>query len=305
MNNIDIKLLRTFLTLMRVKNVSRTAEELEISQPNTSHNLNKLRELFDDPLLIRSRNGMIPTPRALELELKVERLLYSYQDIISNPAKFDHTTSSRNFVITAPEHAEQILVPIILRKIRTIAPNIRIEIRAPNPERASELLESGEIDLRIAWLLKPAASLRSLSLFQDRLVYIADKDHPFIKGHLTLKNFLSLPHARTYGEGSRTTNYVIDESIAKIGKALVMTFQVQNFMTVPSSLLDTDIIAALPKSLAISLAERIPLQVLEAPIRLPRINYSAYWHERNQNDAGHKWLRQTVLESAQEIKRSE
>jgi large subunit ribosomal protein L22 len=92
---------------------------------------------------------------------------------------------------------------------------------------------------------------------------------------------------------------------AIVGKALVMTFQVQNFMTVPSSLLDTDIIAALPKSLAISLAERIPLQILEAPIRLPRINYSAYWHERNQNDAGHKWLRQTVLESAQEIKRSE
>ena len=305
MNNIDIKLLQIFLTLMRVKNVSRAAEELEISQPNTSHSLNKLRELFGDPLLIRSRNGMIPTPRALELEAKVEKLLYSYQEVINNPAKFDHTSSSRNFVITAPEHAEQMLVPIILRKIRTIAPNIRIEIRAPNPERASELLESGEIDLRIAWLLKPASSLRSLNLFQDRLVYIADKYHPTIKGGLTMKNFLSLPHARTYGEGSKTTNFVIDEAIAKIGKKLVMTFQVQNFMTIPSSLLDTDIIAALPLSLATTLATQIPLQILEPPIRLPRINYSAYWHERNQNDAGHKWLRQTVLESAQALKRSE
>jgi len=304
MNNIDIKLLRTFLTLMRVKNVSRAAEELEISQPNTSHSLNKLRELFGDTLLIRSKNGMIPTPRALELETKVERLLNSYQDVINNPTNFDPKTSSRNFVITAPEHAEQMLVPVMLRKIRSVAPNIRIEIRAPNPERASELLESGEIDLRIAWLLKPALSLRSLTLFQDRLVYIADKDHPSIKGQLTLRNFLSLPHARTYGEGSKTTNFVIDEAIAKTGKELVMTFQVQNFMTVPSSLINTDIIASLPQSLAISLAEKLHLQILEPPIRLPRIHYSAYWHERNQNDAGHKWLRQTVLESAQTIKRS-
>jgi len=304
MNNIDIKLLRTFLTLMRVKNVSRAAEELESSQPNTSHSLNKLRELFGDPLLIRSKSGMIPTPRALELEIKVERLLNSYQDVINNPTNFDHKTSSRNFVITAPEHAEQMLVPVMLRKIRSVAPNVRIEIRAPNPERASELLESGEIDLRIAWLLKPASSLRSLTLFQDRLVYIADKDHPSIKGQLTLRNFLKLPHARTYGEGSKTTNFVIDEAIAKIGKQLVMTFQVQNFMTVPSSLIKTDIIASLPQSLAISLAEKLPLQILEPPIRLPRIHYSAYWHERNQNDAGHKWLRQTVLESAQTIKRS-
>ena len=137
------------------------------------------------------------------------------------------------------------------------------------------------------------------------LKFLTTPNKAFLKIGVTLKNFLSLPHARTYGEGSRTTNYVIDESIAKIGKALVMTFQVQNFMTVPSSLLDTDIIAAIPKSLAISLAKRIPLQILEPPIRLPRINYSAYWHERNQNDVGHKWLRQTVYESAQEIKRSE
>lgn len=76
----------------------------------------------------------------------------------------------------------------------------------------------------------------------------------------------------------------------------------QNFMTVPMTLKGTDIIAAVPRGLAIRLAEKHALQILEPPLKLPKINYSAYWHERNQRDLGHRWLRQVVLNAAQELK---
>lgn len=302
MNNIDIRLLRAFMVLMAERSVSRAAERLDLSQPATSHALARLRTLFDDPLLLRSRAGMIPTNRATELERSVRALLDSYESLVKPPAAFEPASSRRTFVLTAPEHAEHLLMPLLLRRVRAEAPGVRMDVRTPDPERAYELLESGEIDMRIAWLLKPMLSLRSLQLFQDRMVYIADKGHPSIRGALTMAQFLALPHIRTFGASRNTTNRVIDEALDRVGKKLAMTFQLQNFMTVPSALAGTDMIAPLARGLALRFAQQYPLQVLDPPIKLPRIRYAAYWHERNQNDAGHRWLRSAVLQAAQDLR---
>ena len=299
---MDIKLLFAFLALMRERSVSRAAERLGISQPTLSHSLNKLRELFDDPLLLRSRGGMIPTQRALRLQPSVETLVDNYKSLIKATHPFNPKNSTRTFVLTAPEHAEHMLIPLVIRKIRVQAPGIRIVVRAPDPDQAYELLERGEIDLRIAWLFKPAPSLRSFHLFQDQISYIADRDHPILRGKLNLTDFISLPHARTESAGTRTTHLVINHAIERLQKKLLLTFQLQNFMTVPMALQGTDIIAAVPRGLAIRLAEKHALQILEPPLKLPKINYSAYWHERNQRDLGHRWLRQVVLNAAQELK---
>ena len=302
MNNIDIKLLSLFLVLMKERNVSRAAENLHLSQPTMSHNLAKLRSLFDDPILLRSRTEMIPTKRALELKPLIEALISNYQEIIQNSNEFDPSNSTRNFVLTAPEYAEQMLMPLILRRIRAVAPDIRIAVRVPDPEKANELLETGEVDLRIAWLLKPTKSLRSFHLFQDKIIYVADIKHPIIKGALTIQDFLKLPHARIQGLGTAATNLVIDEAVARQKKSLSVIFQLQNFMTVISALDSTDMIAAVPYKLAKKLTEKYTLQILEPPIRLPKMSYAAYWHEHNQRDAGHKWLRQIILQSAQDLR---
>jgi DNA-binding transcriptional LysR family regulator len=301
MNDIDTRLLRAFAVLMAERSVSRAAERLGMSQPATSHALARLRTLFADPLLLRSRAGMIPTNRAVELERGVRALLDGYEALVKPAGSFDPASSRRSFVLTAPEHAEHLLMPVLLRRLRAEAPGVRIDVHTPDPERAYEMLESGQVDLRIAWLLKPMLSLRSLQLFQDRMVYIADKRHPSIKGKLTLTQFLTLPHIRTFGASRNTTNRVIDEALDRAGKKLSMTFQLQNFMTVPSALAGTDIIAAVARGLAVRFAQQYPLQVLEPPLKLPRIRYAAYWHERNQNDAGHRWLRTAVLQAAQQL----
>lgn len=298
MNNVDINLLRAFIVLMSERNVSRSAERLSLSQPATSYALARLRTLFDDPLLLRSRAGMIPTTRATELETEVRALLASYANLVKPRANFDPASSCRTFVLTAPEHAEHLLIPLLLRRIRVEASGVRVDVRPPDPERAYELLENGQVDLRIAWLLKPMLSLRSFQLFQDRMVYVADKGHSSIHGSLSLTQFLRFPHIRTFGASRNTTNRVIDDALELLGKKLAMTFQLQNFMTVPAALAGTDIIAPMARGLALRFAQQYPLQVLEPPIKLPRIRYAGYWHERNQNDAGHRWLRNAVLQAA-------
>lgn len=302
MDSLDFRLLRAFLVLMSEKSVSRTAARLNLSQPATSHVLARLRQAFNDPLLLRSRTGMIATSRALQIEQSVRTMLGEYERLMTAGQPFDPVASQRTFVMTAPEFGEQVLVPDLFKRLRDRAPGVRVEVRAPSPERAYEQLESGEIDLRIAWLTKPLhVSLRSIQLFQDRMVCIADCEHPSVRGNLTLAQFLALPHARTLGYSHATTSRVIDEAVARHGKKLERSFLVQNFLTIPSALAGTDIIATLPYSLAAIFAEQHPLQVLEPPLRLPRVRYAAYWHERSQNDVGHRWLRELLAEVGRSI----
>jgi DNA-binding transcriptional LysR family regulator len=301
MDNADLKLLRTFLVLMAEKSVSRTAERLGISQPATSHALARLRELFQDPLLLRSRGGMVPTERAAEIELTVRRLLSEYDAMVAGGHPFDPAVSRRTFVLSAPEYAEHLLMPGISRRLRTEAPGIRIEVRAPDRDHAYELLESGRVDLRIAWLPKPPVSLRSMQLFQDRIVCIAHRDHPTIRGTLSLAQYLDAPHARPLGTGRTTTGRVIDDAVERQGKGrkLDLVFLVQNFLTIPFLMADgIDVIATLPLTLAQRFQQQQPLQILETPLRLPRVRYAAYWHERSQKDAGHRWLRALVADTA-------
>jgi DNA-binding transcriptional LysR family regulator len=299
----QLRLLRAFVILVKERSVSRAAVRLNLSQPATSHALSRLRELFDDPLLLRSGKGLTATPRALALEPEISRLVREYDWLIRSGNTFDPRTAVRTFVLTAPEFGERMLAPYLFRKLREQAPGLRIEIRAPNPDRALEMLESGEIDFRIAWLTRPLPSLRSIPLYQDRMVCLACANHPTVRGSLTLQQFLHLPHARTIGTSHATTVRVIDEALTRAGQRLERSFLVQNFMIIPATLAGTDIIATLPAMQAHSFAKEFPLQVLEPPLRLPRIRYGAYWHERSQNDAGHRWLRHMVQEAAADFAR--
>jgi DNA-binding transcriptional LysR family regulator len=301
MNELDVRLLRAFLVLLAERSVSRAAGQLRMSQPAISHVLRRLRLVFGDELLLKSRGGMIPTDRALQLEGQVRLLLASYDELVKPVREFEPSTSTRRFVLTAPESAEHMLMPGLMRHLRAQAPGIRVDVRAPDPGRAYELLESGAVDLRIAWLLKPMASLRSQQLFQDEMVYIADRKHPSVRGTLSLPQFLALPHLRTYGQSVSASNQVIDEALDRLGKKLRLVFYLQNFLTMPRILMGSDAIAAWPRRLALQFADEYPLQLLDLPIKVPRIRFAAYWHERNQRDPGHRWLRQAVQATARAL----
>ncbi len=303
-NNIDLRLLRVLAALVAERNVSRAAERLGLSQPATSHALARLRSMFDDPLLLRSRKGMVPTERAMELAREAEELLDRYERLVSPPAPFRPEATRRRFVLTATEYAEFVLLPPLLARLRAEAPGVRIDIRAPDQPRLLEWLERGEIDLRIGWVRNPTPTLRSQALFQDRLVCVACRDHPALANGLTLERYLALPHVRPEIIGRATTGRVVDEAVAAAGGELNLMLGVQNYLPILYTVAASDLIATLPERLAQAFQRRLPIRIYEPPLRLPRMRYAAYWHDRHHKDAGHQWLRRMVLEAARALPQS-
>ncbi len=298
----EIRLLRAFLVLMSERGVSRAGERLGLSQPAASHLLGRLRSLLNDPLLLRSGNAMVPTPRALEMERIARRLVSDYEALVRPEEPFDSATSSREFVVSAPEYAERLLVPPLLRAWRKEAASLRLSVRPPDPDRSSAMLENGELDLRIAWLVAPLRSLRSMPLFEDRLVCLVCAQRRDIGKKLSVADFLSMPHAIGYGHA--TTARILEEAIARKKLRPVTPFRVQNVQTLPHLVAGTDLLVILPLLLARDYASRHPIRIVDVPLPLPPIRYAAYWHERSHRDLGHRWLRAQLVQAAGMLSRS-
>jgi DNA-binding transcriptional LysR family regulator len=228
-------------------------------------------------------------------------MLREFDALVAPPEKFDPLTSTRTFVLTATEYSEFVLLPLLMARIRSEAPGIRIEIRAPDQNRILDWLEAGEIDIRIAWVRNAGGSLRSLPLFQDTLICIARADHPDVGDSLTLAQFLQLPHARPQVIGRTTTAQAVEEAVAARGGKLRIGLALQNYLTIPYIVANSDFIATLPRKLVEALSRQLPIKLLDPPLRLPRMRYAAFWHDRSHTDPGHQWLRRIIAKSASRL----
>src|SRR5688500_16796290 len=95
----DVNLLRLFDLLYSTHSVTRTAEQLGLSQPTVSIWLGKLRRQLNDPLFVRAPSGMQPTPRADELIAPARQALEALRSLTARGASFDPARSARRFRI--------------------------------------------------------------------------------------------------------------------------------------------------------------------------------------------------------------
>ena len=175
--NIDLQLLECFDALMRERNVSRAAERMGLSQSAMSETLARLRDRFDDALLVRGREGMQPTPRALELAPKVHDIVERMRALSAGPEEFDAQACKLRFRLAASDYTQFLLMPRLVERITTVAPGVSVDVLPVNIRRVEEALDLGEIDLAVAYFIDPPQSLKCRPLFKERYVGVARKGH--------------------------------------------------------------------------------------------------------------------------------
>src|SRR5688572_9283647 len=134
-SDLDVALLRNFCVLIAEESVSRAADRIGIGQPAMSHALARLRDAFDDPLLVRSQHRMVPTAKAMELHETVKDILARI-DRLQAPAQFDPLTTPVQFTVTATEFVEYLVFPRLMQRLAVEGPAVSILVRPAQPERA-------------------------------------------------------------------------------------------------------------------------------------------------------------------------
>jgi len=292
---IDLNLLVILDALLEERSVTRAADRVGMTQPAMSHALGRLRKLFDDPLLLRTPRGMVPTARAEALIEPVRRALGELERAVFHRPAFDPLVERRSFSIGAADYAETVLLPPLLEQIGKKAPGIDLMVRVFRAEDMEEDLESGQLDLAITVLQdneQPAVVQKRL--FQERFVCVVRKDHPNVGEALTLEEYVSLSHALISPRG-RKGGYV-ERELAKLGLSRRVALTVPHFLVAPMVVAQSDLVLTLPERLAKIFASMLPLRVVDPPLPVPGFNVSQVWHERQQHDPAHVWLRGLIME---------
>lgn len=292
---VDLNLLATLGVLVSEGNVTRAAVKLGLSQSAMSHRLARLRELFDDPLLVATGDGMVPTARALQLAEPLARGLLEFEAALRSEAEFDPLTSTRQFTAACVDFGDFLVLPALLAQIRERAPNIVLSL-VRTPPGLADLLERGVIDVAITGggPHLTGAGLLQRSVINGSFASAVRADHPGVGERLDLTTFLRLPHLliSPSGEGPG----IVDGALARLGKQRHVAARVASFAAAPFVAARSDLVLTAPLAVLEEAAQLVPLRIFEPPLSLPRDDALMVWHERWQQDPGHRWLREINVE---------
>jgi DNA-binding transcriptional LysR family regulator len=300
----DLNLLLAFESLMIERNVTRAAQRSGLSQPAMSNALARLRRTFDDPLLVRTPEGMKPTPVAQSLIVSVRTALDELRAAFEEKPTFDAATSHRTFRLLTNDYVEIVLLAPLIKEIHQKASGITLKIDRPRslfqPPVSSSLADS--FDLAIGFFpdaLSLDTNLRSELLWQESNVCITRANHPSIRGKLSLRQFASAHHVAVFYKSEGTG--IIDSLLEQNGYSRRSVVLVPHFASVAFMVEDSDLIATMPERLALQFNKRLKLQLLPVPIAIPPFRMMMLWHERNHADPAHLWLRNLVAKTAAKL----
>lgn len=298
LNRFDLNLLIALDALLRERNVTRAAERVCISQPAMSGALQRLREYFEDPLLVRIGRDMELTPRAQSLVKPVREILLLTQSTLESRPTFEPQTAGRAFTLVMSDYCLRVFMSQALRHICAVAPCLQINVESIGGTTMARL-ESGEVDLCLipdhARLWGPADTaglFRRERLFSDRWACVVDREHPTVRDELTLEQYLELPHAFARFGGATVT--IEQLALNRLARDVRVAATAPGFVSAALMVPGTTLVATVQERLAKMLETTTPIRLLKPPIDLPVVHESMVWHERSEADPGHQWLRQTL-----------
>lgn len=286
-NLFDAKLLHLFDLLYHTRSVTRAAEDLELSQPTISIWLAKLRTQFNDPLFVRTSEGMQPTPRADSLIGTVRSALESFRLLSASEPVFNPTTAVRSFRICMTDASHITLLPQLLSHVRALAPHVRLDA-ARIDDNMPLALQTGDADIAIGLIPQLEAGFYQQTLFTQDWVCLTNSAHPRIGKTFSLKHYKEEAHVLiAAGTGAVLQSEALKRQ--RIHRRVLL--ELPGFLGLAAILATTDLVVTLPRQIGESLARLGGLQVLNCPVAIPSFTVKQHWHARYHNDPANQWLR--------------
>ena len=308
-NRIDLNLLVYLDALLRERNVTQAAHQLNLSQPAMSNGLRRLRELFNDPLLVRTRDGMTPTERALELEPIVREVLITIDRAVQPTAAFDPGEARRVFRIMASDYAESTLLPTVLGQLRTLAPGLTLDIMTPSDVSFLDV-ERGKVDMVINRFDSMPQSFHQIHLWDDSFSCLLSPENPVLED-FSLDNYLKANHVWVSKTGMGVGIGVdpddvqrlgwVDAALNKLGKKRQIRVFTRHYQAAMTMAEQNDLIVTLPTRAALLKANNPRVVLREPPLDIPPLELKMAWSPLLQHNPANRWLRKLIADSARAL----
>ena len=281
--SVDWNLLEALDVLLAEGSVTAAAARLHLSVPATSRTLGRIRQAFDDPILVRAGRGLVPTPRALAIQGRLHQLIEEAHALVETGRGLDLGSLERTFTIRANDAITSLAVPALTARIRPAAPGVTLRF-APEGHEDLAPLRDGLIDLDLGVIGEP--------LYSDRMVGLAAAGHPLASGRVTLRRLAAADHVVVSRRGR--THGAIDVVLASRGLSRRVAAVVPTFTAAAHIILGSGLTGLLSARYAAQVATLAGAFLYEIPAELPVLPIAQAWHVRHDLDPAHRWLREQV-----------
>ncbi|HDU8574221.1 LysR family transcriptional regulator [Vibrio parahaemolyticus] len=292
----DFNLLLLFKILYEERKAVTAAEKLSISQPALSHRLAKLRIELNDPLFVRSSNGLMPTPKAHSIAPKVNRLINELENFYASGNEIDLQEIEDTVYLYTTDYMESVLLPRLLAIMGTFIPKVKLVTFNTRGKFPKHEIEMGGCDIAIAGFYHDLpSSFYQQKVKEEGFRVLANKNNNLIDGQLTLDNYLTCNHIVTTLNGN--LDGIVDNALSKIGKKRNLVAGISSFLAPPVIVSESNLILTCLESIAINSIKQFPsLKSYPPPVSLPKVEVYQIWNQRTNNDPVRKLIRAKIFE---------
>lgn len=287
LRGLDLNLLVILKVLLDECNTTKAAERLAMSQPAVSRALARLRTMYDDPLLVRTPQGMEPTAKALLLRQPLREILQSVEQTLLPPAPPEPTEFTGTLRIAAHTYMEYVILPGLIEQLHQEAPHLTLHIM-PLGADYERLLDEGTVSMVITKQDEVPSRFELIRLLEDRLICVASRQHPCAGQRIDYEAFANADHLLVAPHGSE--GGVLDEILLREGFKRHTQLIVQSFLSAPFILSRSGLLLTSPARVLAPLMEHLELTEIATLFPLPRFAISQIRHRRDEGDALLNWF---------------
>ncbi|ELX12858.1 transcriptional regulator LysR family [Janthinobacterium sp. HH01] len=291
-SKVDLNLFIVFEAIYAEGSITRASLKMNLTQPAISHALNRLRQLFDDPLFERQGHVMVPTPLARSIIDPVRQSLRGFEVTLNGAERFDAATSERAFSLALRDVLEASVLPPLMARVARDAPSVGLHTLQVGRRELESELAAGTLDAAIDILLPLSNDIRRTLLATDQTVVLVRRDHPLVSGALDLDGYLKLEHIQT--SSRRRGPGLEDFELSRLGLQRRVRLRCQHYFAACRAVSQTDLALTMPERLARVVNQQFGNQILPFPLQMPSLDIYLYWHANVDNDPASTWLRGQV-----------
>jgi LysR family transcriptional regulator, nod-box dependent transcriptional activator len=295
LDRFDLNLLVALDALLQERNVTKASKRIHIGQSAASAALARLREYFQDELLVPVGRQLMLTPLAESLIVPVHETLQQAKATLARRPNFDASTAKRRFTVYASDYVTTVALAKAAQQIAVLAPNIAIDIRTPGKD-IFEQFDRGDIDLLI--LPKPYMSrLKHVhqAWFQDEQVCMVWQGNTDIGDSLSKEQYIGASHVAIHFNDERTLMFN-EWFLPPFAAQRRVEATVDNFSTLPLMIIGTQRIVTMHRRHAEYFAQYLPLRVVQVQFEMPSIVEMLCWPRHLEHDPAHQWLRGVLID---------
>lgn len=200
--NYTLHQLRLFLKIVETKSITRTSEELYLTQPAVSIQLKNFQNQFDIPLTEIIGRQLFVTEFGFEIAIIAKKILDDVDEIQYKMLSFKDILAGRLKI--AIVSTGKYVMPFFLNDFLKKYPNVELLMDVTNKQKVIKSLEMNEVDFALISVLPNNIKIDSETLLENKL-FVMGTNEILSKNEIAQKNiFNEIPLIyREEGSGTR------------------------------------------------------------------------------------------------------